>query len=144
VAIKAEDILESLPVEQRPEFAKRLKSEAGVQVSFTVAGQGRKRKHRWGSAQGKVVAVRLTDAEYASVSGQAAGAGLSPGLYLRRLATQGYGIGEIVPEIVPSEFREEMSRRAQKLNVSIGEWAIRQAVIRLRGKLKRDAKRRLR
>ena len=83
--IKVEDILQSLPSEQRPELVKRLKTEAGVDLTFTVAAKGRKRKHRWESAKGVVVAVRFSDAEFGAVSRRAAEKGLSPGLYLKWL-----------------------------------------------------------
>ena len=88
--IKVEDILQSLPSEQRSELVKRIKSESGVEVTFTVAGKGRKRKHRWGTVKGKVVAVRFSDAEYFVVGRRAAGKGLSVGDYLKWLATRSH------------------------------------------------------
>jgi hypothetical protein len=88
--IEVKDILQSLPSEQRPEFVKRLKAGTGVEVAFTVAGKGRKRKHRWGSARGKVVAIRFTDAQYGLVARRAAGKGLSVGDYLKWLACRSH------------------------------------------------------
>lgn len=86
--IDIEDIARSLPPEELAEFAKRLKAEGGVEVVFTVAGKRRKRKHRWASAEGKVVAVRFTDAEYEVVARRAAAKGLSTGGYLKWLSTR--------------------------------------------------------
>jgi hypothetical protein len=69
-------------------MAKRLKQEVGVDVTFTVSPKVRKRKHRWGTVQGKVVGARFTDAEYAVLARKALDKGLSVGGYLKWLANR--------------------------------------------------------
>jgi len=91
--VEVGDILKALPVEARAEFAEKLKREGGVEVAFTVASKGRKRKHRWGNVEGRAVAVRFTESEYELVSRRAAARGLSPGLYLKWLATRVHSRG---------------------------------------------------
>ncbi len=83
--IDVKDILKALPAEGRAEFAGKLKREAGVQVAFTVSGQGRKRKHRWGTVKGKVVAVRFTERQYAALEKQADDNNVSVGSWLKLL-----------------------------------------------------------
>ena len=75
--IDVQNILKVLPPEGRTEFAKRLKAEGGVEVTFTVAGKRRKRKHRWASAEGRVVAVRLSDSVYGRIKVLTAKEGLT-------------------------------------------------------------------
>jgi len=81
--IEVTEILKALPREARAEFADKLKREGGVEVAFTVAGKRRKRKYRWGTAKGRVVAVRFTDSQYEILSRRAAKAGISVGEYLK-------------------------------------------------------------
>lgn len=92
--VSADDLLAGILKEKGAEAAKdlvkRLKRETGVNVAFTVAPQGRKRKHRWGTVEGKVVAVRFTDGQYAAVVRRAAGKGLSVGDYLKWLSTRSH------------------------------------------------------
>ncbi len=84
--INVQDILKSLPPGERREFADKLKREGGVEVAFTVTGKRRKRKHRWASAEGKVVAIRFTDGQYEVIARRAEARGLSPGDYLKWLS----------------------------------------------------------
>jgi hypothetical protein len=88
--IEVTEILKALPRGARAEFADKLKREGGVEVAFTIAGKRRKRKHRWGSAGGKVYSVRFTDVQNELVVRRAAGLGLSPGEYLKWLATRSH------------------------------------------------------
>ena len=85
--VHIDEILQALPRRQRADFVDKLKRGGGV--SLTVARSYGKRKHRWDSAEGKVVAIRLTDAEFQIVSGRAAAKKLSPGLYLKSLSLDG-------------------------------------------------------
>jgi hypothetical protein len=66
-------------------FASELKRKGGVDVTFTVARQGRERKHRWASAKGVVVAVRLMDAENAALERRLIGKGTTKGLYIKHI-----------------------------------------------------------
>jgi hypothetical protein len=86
--IDAQDILAALPPEARDDFKQQIKQQGGVEVTFTVSKAGHKRKHRWASAKGHVVAVRFTDEQYAIVSSRAADNGRSPGEYLKWLGHQ--------------------------------------------------------
>ena len=88
--IRVEDLMQGLGPDERQDFVKRLKSEGGVSVSLTVADKRRKRKHRWNSATGRVVAVRFTESQYEVVSRRAEGKGLSTGEYLKWLATRSH------------------------------------------------------
>ena len=81
--INVEDIVKSLPAAERLEFANRLKAQGVADVTLTVAGKGRKRKHRWGSVKGRVVAIRFTDAQYEVLEKRAADENLSVGDYLK-------------------------------------------------------------
>lgn len=73
--IEAGEVLAGLARVQGAEavrdFARRVKKETGTDLAFTLVEKGRKRKHRWGTAQGRVVAVRYTDAEYEKLEGRA-------------------------------------------------------------------------
>jgi hypothetical protein len=53
-----------------------------------AGGEGRKRKHRWETAKGHVIAVRFTDEQFESVSRRAATNEMSPGEYVKWLATR--------------------------------------------------------
>jgi len=86
-SIHIDEILKVLPRQQRAEFVDKLKRGGGV--SLTVARSYGKRKHRWDTAEGKVVAIRLTDGEFQIVSNRAATKKLSPGLYLKSLFLNG-------------------------------------------------------
>jgi len=88
--IRIEDLLQGLSSDERQDFVKRVKAEGGVSVSLTVADKRRKRKHRWDSATGRVIAVRFTDSQYVIVSRRAEAKGLSPGEYLKWLATRSH------------------------------------------------------
>jgi hypothetical protein len=92
--VKIGELLSSIAADQGQvaarEMAKRLKAETGVDIAFTVVAKGRKRKHRWGTAQGRVVAVRFTDGQYAVVARRAAGKELSIGDYLKWLVIRSH------------------------------------------------------
>lgn len=53
-----------------------------------ASGEGRKRKHRWETAKGHVIAVRFTEAEFEGISRRAATNEMSPGMYIKWLATR--------------------------------------------------------
>jgi hypothetical protein len=86
-AIKA---FKALPEKGRDDFFDQLKLERGVKVAFAVAGRSHKRKHRWDSAQGRVVSIRFTDEQYEMVRERAASDKLSVGEYLKWLATRSH------------------------------------------------------
>ena len=89
--IDAQDILAALPPEARDDFKQQVKQQGGVEVTFTVSKAARKRKHRWASAKGHVIAVRFTDEQYAIVSSRAADNNRSPGEYLKWIGSQDHG-----------------------------------------------------
>ena len=61
-----------------------------------------KRKHRWATAKGQVVSVRLSDLEYETVGRRAEVLGLSVGEYLRWLSRLP---SDKVDEVALSEWR---------------------------------------
>jgi hypothetical protein len=65
----------------------------GFDLALTLRPRKRRRKNRWASAKGKVVAVRFTDADYEILERTAKAKGLSPGGYLKWLATRSNGKG---------------------------------------------------
>jgi hypothetical protein len=95
--VPVDEILKSMTAEQRAEFAREVKSQSGVVISLTVAGRGRKRKHRWAGVKGKVVAVRFSDQQYGILVERVAGLSevepevRSPGDYLKWLAFRRHG-----------------------------------------------------
>ena len=58
-------------------------NEKKFEGAFTVAGKGRKRKHRWEGVAGKVLAIRLSDTVNGILEARAAGRGLPKGIYAR-------------------------------------------------------------
>jgi hypothetical protein len=68
-------------------MVKQLKAE-GLDVTLALRPKGRRRKNRWHTAKGKVVAVRFTDAEYGLLERTAKARGLSPGGHLKWLHTE--------------------------------------------------------
>jgi len=69
--IKIEDVLEGLSTEERRDFAKRISSQAGVDIRLTVPLKAQKRKRKW-FVQGKVIGVRVSDTEYQRLKNEAA------------------------------------------------------------------------
>ena len=63
--INAQEILAALPPEAREDFKQQLKHQGGVEVTFTVSKTGRKRKHRWASAKGTTISIRVSPEEKA-------------------------------------------------------------------------------
>jgi hypothetical protein len=61
--IKVEDVLLGLSTEERKDFAKRISSQAGVDIRLTVPTKTQKRKRKW-FVQGKVIGVRVSNEEY--------------------------------------------------------------------------------
>ena len=91
--INVEDILEALPLEGQAEFSDKLKSEGGVEVTFTVTGKRRKRKQRLGAGGSRVVSLRLTEEQFEVLGRRANGKGLSVGDYVKWLATRSHRKG---------------------------------------------------
>ena len=70
--IKLEDVLQGLSQQERKDFAKRISSQAGVDVHLTVPTKTQKRKRKW-FVQGKVIGVRVSDEEYQRLKSLAEG-----------------------------------------------------------------------
>lgn len=89
--IPVEDILKALPPQQQTELIDKLRRGGGVSVN--ISRSYRKRKHRWDTAEGKVISVRFTIAEFDKVCDRAQHRGETPGLYLKYLATRSHKKG---------------------------------------------------
>ncbi|GAI14571.1 unnamed protein product [marine sediment metagenome] len=83
--VKVEDVLQSMSPGERQEFAKRVKAEGGVDIRLTVPEKGRRRKRKW-FVKGRVIGVRVTDAQFERLDNRAKAKGLSVGDYLKLLA----------------------------------------------------------
>jgi predicted nucleotidyltransferase len=83
-------ILEEKGAEAAKDLVKRLRRETGVDIAFTVLPKRRKRKHRWGTARGKVVAVRFTDSQYQHLTERASKQGKSVGDFVKWLCTRSH------------------------------------------------------
>lgn len=85
--VQADEIIASIRATQgdqaAKDFANRLKVEGGIDVTLTVAKARRKRKHRWGSADGVVIAVRLPGSVNAILEARVQRLGLTKGEYVR-------------------------------------------------------------
>ncbi len=69
-------------------MARQLRSQGAPDLTLALQPRKRRRKNRWHTAKGKVVGVRFTDAEYQMVDKTARAEGLSPGAYLKQMATR--------------------------------------------------------
>jgi len=94
------------------------------ETSPSPSGEGRGYgKRKLPDARGKFIAVRCSDAEYATITAAAAQAGLSVGAYLRTLALGSPGLRAVRRPPIEKEFLARMLGELGKVGSNVNQMA---------------------